>query len=659
MSNSVIDAFKGLNVSAAHDVTEHEAIFEVSYQYLSKIKQFRDLESFHNCLVALINTDKYYKAVELIGEVPEDVHAAYPLEKAYVYYKTGNTALLSEVYETTVGSSSTNEVLVRAMKHVLAQSSYQNGDVARALELYHELIASNSIDSLVDLACNERAILSQIAFKTHSAPKPVLDLKASDVTYDIVFNNALIELAQGNFTHSLELLESALDQCTKLNLDSDPVDLALELSPIKLTIAYIYQVTGRQDRALATLESLDLVDTTDLMLKLIFKNNLISVQPALDNANYAGRELNYHHNLHVLRLKLTGSQSKILLKNHLLLSYQTNTISKSSKYLSNIFYKTFSASSQGDLTPLIYKILVKLDITFEDLEDIHQLPAISRKLFKYASAELEKGEPSDILVAGALLLVAINSKTGKYDQSLLILEKVAALDLASTSKVLYGSIYKVLIELYEVTGAAKKLNDLYPPLINKLKSYSAEEIKENGSLYSLILAVAVKLLLVDFEKEAVELLELLSSIKESAVVSSILKSSTDGLAAVEELEADADIEELLAVNVEELVPAPVAATGLKAVRKPEYKVKKKTTKPKFSKHKFYKPASEFNPEKDLDEERWLPYKLRSYYKPSKKELKKKSGGHQGAVESSPAPQAAPQASGSSAKNKKKKKKGKK
>lgn len=659
MTNSVIDAFKGLSVKSAQDLSDHEAIYEVSYQYLSKIKQFRDLKAFHNCLVSLINTDKYYKAIQLINEVPEDIHKEYPLEKAYVYYKTGNTALLNELYESTVNSSGLSDILLRALKHVMAQSCYQNGDVELALKLYHELIASNTVDSQVDLACNERAILSQLVFKNNSTQHPVLNLSSSEESYDIIFNNALIELAKGNFAQSLELLSTALELCEKQNIDADPVDLALELSPIKLTNAYIYQVTGREDQALAILESLDLVDTTDLLLQLIFKNNFIAVKPISDNVNYASRELNYHQNIHLLRLKLTKAQSKVLLKNHLLLSYQTNTISKSSKYLSNIFYKQYSSESKGDVTPLIYKVLVKLDIAFEDLEDSEQLPTISRKLFKYASTELEKNQATDILIASALLLVAANNKIGKYDQSLLVLEKLVAIELSSFTGALHGSIFKVLIELYELSNSAKKLNELYQALLLKFKSYSVQEVKENDSLYSFILAVAVKLLIINLEQESVELFEFLSSVKDSGVVASILNSSTDGLLAVEDLEAQADVEDLLAVNVEDLVPMQAVASGLKTIRKPEYKVKKKTNKPKFSKHKFFKPESEFDAEKDLDKERWLPLKLRSYYKPSKKDLKKKSGGHQGAVESSPPPLATPLTTSSSSKNKKKKKKGKK
>lgn len=647
MTSSVIDAFKGLNVAHARDLGDHEAIFEVSYQYLAKIKQFNDLDAFHNCLVALINTDKYYRAIQLIGEVPAEIHAEFPLEKAYVYYKTGKNDLLNKVYQATV-TTSTNEVLARAMKHVMAQNCYQNGDVARALRLYHELIASNSIDSEVDMACNERAILSQVIFQTGATEKPVLSVAD---TYDIVFNNALIQLAQGDHSSSLSLLHSALAMCEDQNADADPADLALETLPIKLTIAYVYHVTGRQDQAVDVLESLDMADTLDAMVRLLFRNNLIAASPLNSNANFAARELNYHHNLHALRQKLTAAQSRVLLKNHWLLSYQTNTLSSSSKYVSNRFIREFSAAWEGDVTPSLYKVLLKLNITFEDLQDATQLSSVARKLYKYAHGNVAENSVTDDLAAAALLLVDVDSQSGKYDQSLLVLE--AIVDKHATS--VPASLVAALIELYEVSHS-KKLPALYQTLVAGFRTRTADEIKQDARLYKLILAVAVKLLVSAMERESAELLQLLASVNpDDVVVSSILSSNTDKLLPVEKLEAEADVEDLLAINVEDLAPAPAVSGVSKQSREPQYKVSKKR-KPKFSQHKFFKPASDFNADTDLDKERWLPMKLRSYYKPSKKELKKKSGGHQGAVESSPAAQPVAPAS---SKSKKKKKKGKK
>lgn len=77
------------------------------------------------------------------------------------------------------------------------------------------------------------------------------------------------------------------------------------------------------------------------------------------------------------------------------------------------------------------------------------------------------------------------------------------------------------------------------------------------------------------------------------------------------------------------------------------KITKKKKNPKFGPNKVLK-----DEKLTLDEERWLPMKLRSYYKPTKKDKKKSSGGQQGFTETSTH-------SSSLSNNKKKKKKGKK
>lgn len=647
MSNSVIDAFKGLNVASARDVSDHEAIFEVSYQFLLKIKQFRDLASFHNCLVSLINTDKYYKALELIREVPAEIHQEHPLEKAYVYYKTGNTTLLEEVYDSTKAATGVSDSLMRALKHVMAQSCYQGGQIERALALYHELISSNSIDNESDIACNERAILSQLALKTgHTCEEPTLHLDAAKQTYDYIFNDALIALAQGKSEQSLQLLETALSLCARQNADMDAADLALEVAPIKLTIAYIYQVNGETQRAVEILDSVNTEEMSDLMVQLILKTNYSSLVPG--NVNLTERALNYQYNLQHLRQKLTKAQSQVFLKNHLLLSYQTSTISKSSSYVSHAFFAKYAQDYPGDFTPLVYRILVKLDISLDDLDTSSK--AVGRKVFKYVHEELEKGEVSDSVLAAALLLVAVNSRTSKYDQAILVMEKVVALELAGSR--VHASVVGTLIHLYELYNNSKKLTELYTALV---KEFESTGVQKDGFLYDFVRAVAFKLLNVNIVESATKLFELLGAADPSdAVVASVLNSSSAGLVPVDNLASEADVDELLAVNVESLV-APSPAVGVAKLRvRSDFKVKKKTSKPKFSQHKFYKPVHEFDG-KDLDQERWLPMKLRSYYKPSKKELKKK--GHQGAVEASPAPSATPTPASKS--KSKKKKKGKK
>ena len=94
--------------------------------------------------------------------------------------------------------------------------------------------------------------------------------------------------------------------------------------------------------------------------------------------------------------------------------------------------------------------------------------------------------------------------------------------------------------------------------------------------------------------------------------------------------SSADVESLLAVDVDELVDSKKARSkpvkvGKANVVKPASGSKKKA---KFSAGKKLVANDKFDP-LSLDKERWLPMSLRSYYKPTKKD--KKKGGHQGAL----------------------------
>lgn len=163
MSNSIMQAFKKLNVTSASE--DHENIYEVSYQYLSNVKNFDDSKSFNNCLVALINLDKYQKALDLIKHVKnEDIISQFSIEVGYVYYKTKQTKLLQQLFEK-VEKESSSKFLVRGLKHIMAQEYYQRGENTKALEIYHDLIKGNDdIDSSLDLNTNELSIISQLSF---------------------------------------------------------------------------------------------------------------------------------------------------------------------------------------------------------------------------------------------------------------------------------------------------------------------------------------------------------------------------------------------------------------------------------------------------------------------------------------------------------------
>ncbi|XBA48712.1 hypothetical protein SBP28_003233 [Candidozyma auris] len=649
---SVLEAFNNLNVASARDISDHEAIFEISYKYLSQAMEFNHPLSFKNCIVALIKMDKYYKAVDLINKTNSGVVKQFPLEVAYVYYKVGDLDNVKSVYETaSVGGA--DDTLSRALKHVLAQALYQKGAVAESLKIFHELISAQTIDSELDLACNERAIIFQLSLNENTTVKPQANIPASKQSYDYLFNDGLIALANGNIVESLQLLEQALDLCNKQNNDWPEEDLVLEAAPIKLSIAYIYQTTGREEEALELLNSFDAVAVSDLLVKAVLKTNYYSTLPANENLNLTQRSLNYKYLLHNLRLKLTRSQWRVMLKNHLLLSYQTESLSRSSHYISKSFAKDFGNEFEGDFSPVAYNVLVRLHISFEEFTNEETNKSVSKKLNRFVTEELGKNSVTESVVAGALLLAHLNSKFGNFDQSLEILERIVELELASAnSQTLHAGVFGILISLYEVRKPGK-LGALYDSLIAKLESIHKSQLKENDILYDFFKAVGFKLLNVSRQDLASKVFDSLASVKpDDAVISSVLSGRTDKLRPKSELASNTDVSELLDLNVEAIIPKhEVRARKTKTSKKSTHRVSKKNRKPRLPTARSIKPAEEFDPENDLDKERWLPMKLRSYYKPSKKD-RKKAGGHQGALEPSPAPQ-------SESKKPKKKKRGRK
>lgn len=654
MSNSIISSFKSLNVTTAQDYCDHDAIYQTSYQYLAKVKEFRDIKAVHNVIVSLINTDRYYKALDILKQVPEDILREFPLEKAYIYYKTGNFQAVEEIYKNRVDSSELSDILKTALKHVMAQCYYQNGKMLEALQLYHQLFALSHMENELDVACNERAIISLLPGRSRTTGT-LISVEESDKSYDLVFNEALIELQQNNTAKSVALMKKASDLCTDQNFDSSPDELASELAPIQLALAYVYQIAGNPSQAISTLQAMDMGRVNDLLLNQILKGNLVSLASSPENLNYIARELNYKDVLHSYRNKMTRHQFRSLVKNHLLLSYQSNTLSLSSNYCRNSFLEEFSKEFDGDFFPYIIRLLMRLDISVRDLKTESSYKPVSKKLYKYALSELLKEDISADLVTAALLLLFVNAKSSKFDQAISIIEQITQRELKQITSTVHASLFGGLIGLYEATKSYKKIASFYSSLIESLKILTAEDL-QNTHLYEFVRSLLFKLLSINSTFEIRSILEVVQKARpEDLAVKMVLKG--DAVSFGNELSSQDNVEDLLNVNVDELIAQfPQVILQTRKEKSTSCKVSKRPRKPKFSKSKVIKPDNDFNVEKDLDQERWLPMKLRTYYKPSKKDLKKKFSGHQGAIELSPAPSGCQSAA---SKGKQKRKKGKK
>lgn len=623
--SSIAQAFKNLALSA-EDASDHESIYEVSYEYLSKVKNFNDVKSFHNCVVSLINMDKYQQAYELIKKVPEDVHSQFSIEKAYVYYKLAKSDLLAKVYEQRDKSDQLSD---RALKHVVAQDCYRKGDNATALKLIHELIKTNSqIDSDSDLGCNERAVLFQLKFMESGKNAGHLTTKSDEKSYDCLFNDSLILIANNQLGDALKLLDLAQSVCTTQNQDLDAGDLLLELAPIKLTIAYIYQVQGRISEAKALLDEFRNNETVDHMTKLVTTNNYYALEGIPDSKlSIALRDLDYQARMHKLQQKLTKPQLNVLMKNKLLLQFHAHALSKSSKYFTKAFTSEYQKLYPGDYTFNVYKVLNQLDITISDVND-GNAEQCARKLYQHAKTDLSEPER----ISTTLLLVAVNNIMGRYDQCLSVLEKIWD---SRTSETLIPALAGTLFGLLnELNYHQDDQRDLLSKTKAKHTSFIVALIKyfqDHGvsKCYNFAREIAFRLYQNGDEKAEDVLRVLQKEDPQDRLVAAALDGDNSKLDKVETLQSSTDINELLSTSIASMIPAPPATSTKRTFKPSVLKVHKNKRKPRFSAKKEFVAAEKFNAA-DLDEERWLPMRLRSYYKPTKKDRKK--GGQQGALE---------------------------
>ncbi|KAI5952203.1 srp72 [Candida margitis] len=630
MSGSITDAFKSLNVTGDSSPSELKQIYQVSFEYLSKVKKFDDLQAFKNCLVALINLDQYEEAAKIIAKVPAKLVEPLILEITYVYYKIGNSKQILQLYEKHKSKIESKQVQT-GLKNILAQTYYKTGDYEKALGLYKGLI-SGSFDNQSDLLVNEQAIISQLIFQTGEATVARSNSDLDPTNYDMLFNEAIIEIAKANLAKALQLLQQAHKVCSENNLTDE--DVETELLPINLTIAYVFQLQNEASKSDEILSAINIDNVHDTLLKLILKNNIQS-EKAIDSANLIDRQLNYHETIQKVKQKITLLQLESVLKNSLVLRFTTGTLSATQ-------LDSRSIANLGSVSAA-YRVLSRNDISYKALKEGNN-KIVGRKLVRY----IRKESRSDLKEAAVLLLVFINSQTGSFDQCLPFLEKLVQ-ESQDQPKISPG-IIGTLIHVYEATHNINKLKSLLTKLTEKLL-YTPEDAFKDQNYYNSAKVIAMKNYSFNNDNSR-QLFEFLHESKpDDELINSLLSNSNDSLTPVSELESSKPIEDILSINLDELIPTK--AKPIQPVVKKSTKVTKKKCAPKFGKDKVVKPEGEFK----LDDERWLPLKLRSYYKPTKKDRKKIGGGHQGAVESSPAPVSHNTSSGNA--NKKKKKKGKK
>ncbi|QHS76531.1 signal recognition particle subunit SRP72 [Saccharomyces paradoxus] len=587
-----------LNIQLSQD--EHSQVEHTCVKLLDSGCE-NPADVFRRCLVAIIQQDKYQKALHYLKKfkhIDERYGRKFALEKLYIFYKLNKPDEFNTLYNEVI-TDDLDTVLqkdigsLRGILHVRAQYCYKNGLYQEAFKIYQHLASHNETDqdNQIELACNERVPLSVATDLMSRSP---LVTPIDESSYDLLFNESFIMASIGKYDEAIELLEKALQEATNEGYQND-------INTIKLQLSFVLQMVGKTTKSKEILKSLLKELKADSPFYLICQNNLnafVDFSKYNTNFNLLLRELNVERlnsfNLqtftceqwsniqrNVLFLRLFNN-AKIHSQNSIL----SRTFDKYSKLVDNVTLESYKTQAKK-----LYHHTTKTILSGTDGS------AIGILLLTIQLLIIEKEWENAIRISELFLNESWKSSFEKFNDSQAI-------------------VCYVLFELYKIKGR----NNSKSVLLKKLDSVRAQlggKIQEDIPFWK---HVGFELLSMGNAKESKALLREVSSFSkgnEDELVDRVVLSHSLDIAQGIDLVRDIDVDELIRLGVKPLESSAKKnknATVSKVQKKKVLELKKKRKIKRIEKFLQGRDASKLP-----DPERWLPLRDRSTYRPKKKQ----------------------------------------
>ncbi|ANB12714.1 Srp72p [Sugiyamaella lignohabitans] len=632
---------------------DHERVLECAGNILKQSPN--DKNALHSKLVTLIKLDKFSQALKLVKD-SQQLETSFPVEYAYVLYKTENFEELHEKFDSFKGDGQSG-LATRAILHILAQARYRQEDLAKAEEIYKKIIKPSSVDASIgneksDLLVNQSAVSAlQAVLGTGSSNSSVPSNKR-DLSYDHLFNIATEQIGLGNFSTSLELLREAQLACKDAPYLQTPQEIAEEVAPILIQAAYVNSILGNKTEAKSILEeSVNLQGLSPGLVKLIGTNNLlalrdvdedVTIENDIDKTVTSAEALSQSVNAVKTALKSLIELEKSS-TNDADINVRINSLQKSLLSHNKLILQL--RSGRDITTPANHlvskdptKVGVKSLSLFAKLSDSEQdnTGVVSNEkstVKKLRQLLAQSSAPLTLPISLTLAQVYINSN--KLDSAAEVLESTFNNNV-KPDNVHYKSPYLPgligsLVSIYTLQNRPKAAVDL---IAESFKSWSSSSssIETDLTLPASILAESdvheYRSLAFDYFKNEYSLhpesasisAGLLSTGNETAVENyeSILGKSS--LIAIQQLTESIDVNSLNESGVAPLLKRGASSTFTEASTK-----RRKVTKTK----RRSKLPKDYDAAKQPDPERWLPKRDRSTWKPKRKDKRNAKQSTQG------------------------------
>ncbi|KAH7110576.1 hypothetical protein B0J11DRAFT_573429 [Dendryphion nanum] len=596
---------------AQTSLEDHDEILKAANAAIKKSKT--DIDAHHAKVVALLHLDRYEDAVKVFEDIPSLQEKA-RFEYAYALYRSGNAGKAVEV--AAVDDSS------RAMKHVLGQAAYRSEDFEQAAKVYKQLASQSAEGEEYDIKINSGAVDAQLEWTGRGdlAQKKKPDREDLEV-FETAYNAACGSISRGEFAQGHICLKRAKDLCNALTEMSD-AEKQQELFPITVQQVYVLTHMGKLDEAEELATTIPFTEIKELSTRYIAQVNSIAASKEHTNP-YLSHRLFHSSPLPPKTDQFFSTQTNTLRQNEYVLDVMSRkvegVISSTSKLISASPAPTLSpavnaasvlnaAAHTKDSTDkaALKEILLLLEkrpsdvgllLTITNLYVLtNNLAAATHLLESFFKRLEQSGTASDLDVRHApglvATLVSLYAQQGRHPHSKSELAKAAKYwrhKSKSTSKSLIIAAGTALLDTHSEESIAQA-GELFSSLYN-------EDNSDRAAIAGLIAAYSVS----DPSKISPELLSQLPE--------------------AERLTADVDIAALENAGVPSLGPSSTTLTTTSRKRPAETSQESRTKKIRKSRQ-----PKDFDPNKKIDPERWLPLRDRTYYKPKNKKGKKRMEG---------------------------------
>ncbi|KAK7181806.1 hypothetical protein DPSP01_012514 [Paraphaeosphaeria sporulosa] len=629
-------------------IDDHEETLQAANAAIKKSKT--DTQAHHVRAIALLHLDRFEDALKVFEEVKE-LQGKARFEYAYTLYKTGNAARAVEV------AGASNDDTGRGMKHVLAQAAYRSENFAQASRVYRELASRGAEDEEYDIRINSGATDAQLEWSGQGelAQKKKPAREDLDV-FETAYNAACASIARGEFAQGDICLKRAIDRCNEVEDMSDEEKKA-EVLPMKVQQVYILTQMGKFDEAEQVAKTIPFTEIKELSTRHIAQVNTIAASKESSNP-YLSHRLFHSAPAPPKTDQYFSFQTNLLRQDE----YVISLLSKKASGVASSTEKVISAAATPSLSPAVNMAAVLNAAAHSRTAETE------RAALKQILPLLEK-RPTDV---GLILTIThLYVLTGNHAAATHLLEsffaRLSQSGSASDLDVRFApGLVATLVSLYAQQGRPGAARTE----LSKAAEYWRKPHKSKTEAPSKALLVAAATALLDTHNQD-------NAKTAGEIFNGLYKQDNEDRAAIAGLVAAYSVtdssnipEDLRSILpeasrlVSDIDAAALEAAGVPALALPSQPSEsRKRAAPKSvpSKAKRIRKArmpQDFDPNKKIDAERWLPMRDRSYYRPKGRKGKKKAEGFTqgGVVEEKAAVQ---QQSGGAAKGGKKKGKGRK